>query len=386
MPNIMLKKSSISAISRQIEKMQTESEDAEKKIRSALNGLDFEVASKQNIRNCLNNLITSANRQGNLSGQYKSAFLNVTNSVVESDSKYGNRSQSIFEKIKTFVEDTTKKFKDLIINNRLAKISAVAGLFIISPITVITIADIKLLERIASIVKRWFTPSPKKDDSNGKGYPTQDEKQTNQEEEKRRREEEERKKEEEKKQQEEKLRQERLEKADGLETVMQESSGPCVMCAITNLMRRKQVIDGGEATIDYEKVIEYNAANPNEAKYYAHWDNFSKNSPYSMRYDKGVTTTDNLNSLLDSHPEGIVVYAKTGKTYIDKNGNKQPSYHAITVTSYKIKDDGTFQYYVMDSAKPSPNRVCALEDSYMGRCKGTMENILSGCNRLFYMN
>ena len=155
MPNIMLKKSSISAISRQIERMQSETEDAEKKIRSALNGLDFEVASKQNIRNCLNSLITSANRQGNLSGQYKNAFLNVTNSVTEGDSKYGNRSQSILEKIKTFVEDTTKKFKDLFMRNRLAKISAVTGLFIISPITVITVADIKLLEKIASIVKGW---------------------------------------------------------------------------------------------------------------------------------------------------------------------------------------------------------------------------------------
>ena len=95
-----MQKASISSVRWQIEKMQAESENAEKKIRSALNGLDFEVASKQNIRNCLNTLITSANRQGNLSGQYKSAFLNVTNSVTEGDSKYGNRSQSIFDRIK----------------------------------------------------------------------------------------------------------------------------------------------------------------------------------------------------------------------------------------------------------------------------------------------
>lgn len=157
MPNIMLKKSSISAISRQIERMQSETEDAEKKIRSALNGLDFEVASKQNIRNCLNNLITSANRQGNLSGQYKSAFLNVTNSVTEGDSKYGNRSQSIFDRIKMTLRTGGESLHDFLFRNRIRKIMSIAGAFIVAPVCVITTIDIKLLEKMANISKNWFT-------------------------------------------------------------------------------------------------------------------------------------------------------------------------------------------------------------------------------------
>lgn len=156
MPNIMLKKSSISAISRQIERMQTETEDAEKKIRSALNGLDFEVASKQNIRNCLNNLITSANRQGSLSGQYKSAFLNVTNSVAEGDSRYGNRSQSIIDRIKRSLRADGKSIGDFLFHNKIRKIMALTGVFIVSPICVITAVDVKLLEKMASISKNWF--------------------------------------------------------------------------------------------------------------------------------------------------------------------------------------------------------------------------------------
>ena len=157
MPNIMLKKSSISAISRQIERMQSETEDAEKKIRSALNGLDFEVASKQNIRNCLNNLITSANRQGNLSGQYKSAFLNVTNSVTEGDSKYGNRSQSIFDRIKMTLHTGGESLHDFLFRNRIRKIMSIAWAFIVAPVCVITTIDIKLLEKMANISKNWFT-------------------------------------------------------------------------------------------------------------------------------------------------------------------------------------------------------------------------------------
>ena len=157
MPNIMLKKSSISTILRQIERMQNETEDAEKKMRSALNGLDFEVASKQNIRNCLNNLITSANRQGGLSGQYKSAFLNVANSVTEGDSKYGDRSQSIADKIKITIQSSSKHIKYFLFQNKIRKIMALTGAFIASPVCIITAIDIKLLEKMANISKNWFT-------------------------------------------------------------------------------------------------------------------------------------------------------------------------------------------------------------------------------------
>ena len=151
-----MQKASISSIRRQIEKMQAESENAEKKIRSALNGLDFEVASKQNIRNCLNNLITSANRQGNLSGQYKTAFLNVTNSVVESDSKFGNRSQSIFDRIKKYAEGVLTDIKNFFIKNKLEKYAAVTGLFLINPGLMHFAVTFDLLNKTVEWLRKLF--------------------------------------------------------------------------------------------------------------------------------------------------------------------------------------------------------------------------------------
>ena len=151
-----MQKASISSIRRQIEKMQSESESAEKKIRSALNGLDFEVASKQNIRNCLNTLITSANRQGGLSEQYKTAFLNVTNSVVESDGKFGNQSQSICDRIKKYVEGAASDAKKFFFKNKIAKYAALAGLFLISPVTAIAVADIELLKNKGKDIKETY--------------------------------------------------------------------------------------------------------------------------------------------------------------------------------------------------------------------------------------
>lgn len=128
-----LEKASISSIRRQIERMQTENDNAEKKIRSALNGLDFEVASKQNIRNCLSNLAASANKQGGLSARYKSAFLSVTGSLTESDAKFGSRSQSIFDRIKKYTYAGIRSIGDLFTRNKFIKYAATAGLFLANP-------------------------------------------------------------------------------------------------------------------------------------------------------------------------------------------------------------------------------------------------------------
>ena len=161
-----MQKASISSVRWQIEKMQAESENAEKKIRSALNGLDFEVASKQNIRNCLNTLITSANRQGSLSGQYKTAFLNVTNSVAESDGKFGNQSQSICDRIKKYAEGVLSDIKNFFIKNKLEKYAAVTGLFLISPGLMHFVATFDFLNKAIKWLRKLFGVTTHENESN----------------------------------------------------------------------------------------------------------------------------------------------------------------------------------------------------------------------------
>ncbi len=129
---IGLQKASISSVRWQIEKMQAESENAEKKIRSALNGLDFEVASKKNLQSRLKGLKSSAERQSALGKQYKDAFLKVTGNVADTDNKYGNKSNSILDKIKKFAENSVGNIKNLFVKSKLIKYAATAGLFLSS--------------------------------------------------------------------------------------------------------------------------------------------------------------------------------------------------------------------------------------------------------------
>lgn len=56
MGNVLLKKASVNMIQRQVEKMQSETERAQKKVQSAIRGLDFEVASKRSIKSSLNKI------------------------------------------------------------------------------------------------------------------------------------------------------------------------------------------------------------------------------------------------------------------------------------------------------------------------------------------
>ena len=127
-----MQKASISSVRWQIEKMQAESENAEKKIRSALNGLDFEVASKKNLQSRLKGLKSSAERQSALGEQYKDAFLKVTGNVADTDNKYGNKSNSILDKIKKFPENSVGNIKNLFVKSKLIKYAATAGLFLSS--------------------------------------------------------------------------------------------------------------------------------------------------------------------------------------------------------------------------------------------------------------
>lgn len=139
-------------------------------------------------------------------------------------------------------------------------------------------------------------------------------------------------------------------KLDALETVTQKPS-QCTTYAVVNLLRRKQIIDGGEATITGEEVRKYNYV---KGKGY-YWK--TNCCQYSMKYENASsvkskvtgTYTDYITQLLDERPEGIVLYAKH-----DTNN------HAITITNYEIVDNKV-QFYVMDPSNSGTKRK--LEDS-----------------------
>lgn len=130
-------------------------ESAQKKLQSAINGLDIEVASKNNIKRSMSKLNTSLYKQITLSEQYASTFVTVANTLVDSDNKSGNKSQSIFEKVKNYIEDTTKTIKDYLSKNKIAKYATVAGLFMVAPSILCWSSTIAVLEKIGEWVKGW---------------------------------------------------------------------------------------------------------------------------------------------------------------------------------------------------------------------------------------
>lgn len=157
MANIFLKKIALGQIKSQLKKMQSETESAQKRLDSVINGLDFEVASKENIKGTLNKLNTSLYKQITLSEQYYNAFVTVSNTFVDSDGSIGSETQSIVDKIKDYIEDTTQSIKDFFTKNKIAKYAAVAGLFITAPSILCWSSTVIVLEKIGEWLKGWLT-------------------------------------------------------------------------------------------------------------------------------------------------------------------------------------------------------------------------------------
>lgn len=139
-------------------------------------------------------------------------------------------------------------------------------------------------------------------------------------------------------------------KLDKLETVTQ-IKDRCTTYAVVNLLRRKQIIEGGEASITAEDVRKYNYV-PGEGYYWKTncCEYIMKNEDAAAVKNKITDTyTNYLIQLLDDRPEGIVLYAKH-----DTNN------HAITITDYEIVGKKV-QFYVMDPSN-SGTKI-KLEDS-----------------------
>lgn len=127
---ILLKKSSLTDISNQLKRMQSETEDAGKKVDSAIRGLNFEVASKQNIKTKMSKLNDTLSRQTSLSEQYKTAFVDIFNYFKETDGKFGNESHVLLDGIKDYIDDSVSSIKDFLIGTKLTKTAVVSEMFL----------------------------------------------------------------------------------------------------------------------------------------------------------------------------------------------------------------------------------------------------------------
>ena len=135
--------------------------------------------------------------------------------------------------------------------------------------------------------------------------------------------------------------------------IAQPNNKACVYSSKANILNRRRMLDTGDtSTRITEEQVQSTFKNFNQkdahiynqfAKEYAHNKRQSYSGTvvngydYFFNVDKSVNET-NIRRYLDAHPEGIAVYS-------DSVG------HAITITDYELKGDGSVQYYAMDPAK-----------------------------------
>ena len=129
MANIFLKKIALGQIKNQLKKMQSETESAQKRLDSVISGLDFEVAARENIRARLYSIKKSLNKQEDLAVRYREVFVNVSNDLIDTDTKFGSQSESIADMIKDFLNVDAGNINDFFTKNKIWKYAALASLF-----------------------------------------------------------------------------------------------------------------------------------------------------------------------------------------------------------------------------------------------------------------
>lgn len=152
-------------------------------------------------------------------------------------------------------------------------------------------------------------------------------------------------------------------------------SDKCTSCALTTLLRRRQVVDGKEVTISYEQVRKY--VN-NSFK----WVNKETEAiPYSTNY---ITKSGILKShdsvqeyvldMLGEHPEGVEIYCKYGSS----------GKHAIVISDYEVLDNGKIQFYAYDPANGT-SRI-PLEQTWLCKQYGAnVDKMFNSLTNLLYI-
>lgn len=151
----------------------------------------------------------------------------------------------------------------------------------------------------------------------------------------------------------------------------------CYKVSTVNLLRRKAVINGNDNWQNinqesYSNQITVDGVSVKESVYYN--DDTGKYNVFTIANDdanavfgegpyppagKGFKSLSNdekvtrLLSLLDNHPEGVVIHS----TILPTCGQ-----HAILITDYEVKADGQLQFYCSDPARQGGARI-RIEDS-----------------------
>lgn len=168
--------------------------------------------------------------------------------------------------------------------------------------------------------------------------------------------------------------------------------GLCTYASTTTILMRKNALEGKDPNSVTFGVV-YNDCKEGEMKQIGEnrwtrgsgsWVNHEFEidaGKYEMHQKEGATSENDLISLLDKHPEGVMLYTKSSKG----------SSHAVTVTDYEVVN-GKVQFYVSDpsgSGKGSSNtgRI-KIEDSWLangGDTKKSTEDLLKKAISVSYL-
>ena len=150
------------------------------------------------------------------------------------------------------------------------------------------------------------------------------------------------------------------------------TSGLCTSSATASLLRRRQAAEGKAVTFTFGDVRAAMGGNPipdKNGKYESCSSYFSDVTPFTHQdtatgpaityYLKKETETTHSHNreyiadLLDTHPEGVVVYTKYGSS----------GKHAILLSDYVRNKDGSLQFYAYDPANGTGRRK--LENTWI---------------------
>lgn len=146
----------------------------------------------------------------------------------------------------------------------------------------------------------------------------------------------------------------------------------CIITSIANLYRRKIALENKDANSITRRTV----LNANNGGVYMYWGStsskMSQSTGYAFSYNEtGATNVTRINELLQTNPEGVMVYASG-------NGN-----HAIVITEC---DNG--RYKVID---PIDGKIKYWEECYSVAKKGgtfygwSIERFLGAANRTVYI-
>jgi len=125
-------------------------------------------------------------------------------------------------------------------------------------------------------------------------------------------------------------------------------SGLCTYSATTTLLRRKEAADGKEPSFDFGDVHKTNGGNgqidsdgrwpDSEYAFGRKYTSKDGQTTYQMSYEDGNSSNDRIVELLKDHPEGIMIWSPSSGGFN----------HAIVITDYEVKSDGSIQFYADD--------------------------------------